>query len=91
MSELYFTFHAVARCIERGISEGQIVETVSTGAAQKSDDGKKVYSRGRMRVVVLYGSLVITAFRKSRRNPKRNIRKARQARRKEIQAFGVKK
>lgn len=82
MPELYFTFHAVARCIERGISEGQIIEAVTTGVPQKEHDGRKVYAKGRMRVVVVYGSLVITAFRKNRRNPKRNIRKARQEKKK---------
>lgn len=44
MPELYFTFHAVARCIERGISEGQIIEAVTTGVPQKEHDGRKVYA-----------------------------------------------
>lgn len=84
---LCFSFHAVKRCIERGISEQNIFETITLGQAIADDGDTAVYARGRMRVVVGSGALVITAYRERKRNPKRNIRKARKARRKMVMGW----
>ena len=79
---LSFSFHAVKRCLERGISEQNIFETVTLGKAIADDGDTAVYARGRMRVVVAEGVVVVTAYRELKRNPKRKIRKARQDSRK---------
>ena len=79
---LSFSFHAVARCLERGITERNVIETVRFGVCISDCDDRAVYARGRMRVVVTENALVITAYRERKNNPKRNIRKARKARRK---------
>lgn len=76
---LCFSFHAVKRCIERGISEQNIFETVTLGKAIADDGDTAVYARGRMRVVLGCGALVITAYRE--RNPKRRIQKKRKLQR----------
>ena len=75
---LCFSFHAVKRCLERGISEQNIFETVTLGKAIADDGDTAVYARGRMRVVLGSGALVITAYRERKRNPKRCIQKRRQ-------------
>lgn len=77
---LSFSSHAVKRCLERGISEQNIFETVTLGKAIADDGDTAVYARGRMRVVLGCGALVITAYRERKNNPKGNIRKARKAR-----------
>ena len=84
---LCFSFHAVKRCLERGISEQNIFETVTLGKAIADDGETAVFARGRMRVVLGYGALVITAYRERKNNPKRNIRKARKARRKMVMGW----
>lgn len=74
---LSYSFHAVARCLERGITERNVTETVRLGNRIADDGDKAVYARGRMRVVLLGGGLVITAYRQRKRNPKRCIQKRR--------------
>ena len=77
---LSYSFHAVRRCLERGITERNVTETVRFGVCISDRGDRAVYARGRMRVVLGCGGLVVTAFRQRRRNPKRSIRKARKAR-----------
>lgn len=79
--DIFFTFHAAKRCIERGISEQNIFETVTLGKAIADDGDTAVYARGRMRVVLGCGALVITAYRERKRNPKRRIQKKRKLQR----------
>lgn len=74
---LSFSFHAVARCLERGITERNVTDTVRFGVCISDSGDRTVYARGRMRVVVSYGSLVITAFRMRQFNPKRIMRERR--------------
>ena len=81
---LCYSFHAVARCLERGITEHKVVETVRYGVCISNSGDRAVYARGRMRVVVSGGVLIVTAFRQRRKNPKRNLRKSRKARRKAL-------
>ena len=81
---LSFSFHAVKRCLERGISEQNVRDTITRGNRIAHDGEKLVFARGRMRVVVTVGATVVTAYRERRNNPKRNIRKARKARRKAV-------
>ena len=78
MSEqLFYSFHAVARCLERGITERNVTETVRFGVCISDSGDRAVYARGRMRVVLGGGVLVVTAFRQRRKNPKRVIRERR--------------
>ena len=84
---LCFSFHAVKRCIERGISEQNIFETITLGQAIADDGDTAVYARGRMRVVVGSGALVITAYRERKRNPKRRIKKKRKMQRQVARAL----
>lgn len=78
MSEpLFYSFHAVARCLERGITERNVTETVRFGVCISDNGDRTVYARGRMRVVLGDGALVITAFRMRRLNPKRIMRERR--------------
>lgn len=74
---LYYSFHAAKRCMERGITERNVEDTVRLGNRIADDGDKAVYARGRMRVVLLGGGLVITAYRQRKRNPKRCIQKRR--------------
>ena len=74
---LSYSFHAVRRCLERGITEQNIMDTIVRGRRVAHDGEKLVFARGRMRVVVTESALVITAYRERKNNPKRNIRKAR--------------
>ncbi len=78
---IFFTLHAAKRCIERGITEQNIFETVTLGHALADDGDTTVYARGRMRVVLGSGALVITAYRERKRNPKRRIQKKRKMQR----------
>ena len=78
---LSYSFHAVRRCLERGITEQNIFETVTLGNAIADDGDTAVYARGRMRVVLGSGALVITAYRERKRNPKRRIKKKRKLQR----------
>lgn len=78
---LSYSFHAVRRCLERGITEQNIFETVTLGNAIADDGDTAVYARGRMRVVLGSGALVITAYRERKRNPKRRIQKKRKLQR----------
>lgn len=75
---LCYSFHAAKRCLERGITERNVEDTVRLGSRIADDGDRAVYARGRMRVVLLSGSLVITAYRQRKRNPKRCIQKRRQ-------------
>ena len=84
---LYFSFHAAKRCLERGITEQNIMDTIVRGKRVAHDGEKLVFARGRMRVVVTESALVITAYRERKNNPKRNIRKARKARRKAVMGW----
>jgi hypothetical protein len=79
---LHFSFHAAMRCIERGISEKAVLNTVLFGFLTAYYGTKVIYEHGRMRVVCTVTGEVITVFRKKRVNPKRNLRKARKERRK---------
>lgn len=74
---LSYSFHAVARCLERGITERNVEDTVRLGSRIADDGDRAVYARGRMRVVLWAGELVITAYRQKKRNPKRHIQKRR--------------
>ena len=74
---LCYSFHAVRRCLERGITEQNIMDTIVRGRRVAHDGEKLVFARGRMRVVLGCGGLVVTAFRQRRRNPKRVMRERR--------------
>ena len=74
---LFYSFHAAKRCLERGITERNVEDTVRLGNRIADDGDKSVFARGRMRVVLLGGGLVITAYRQRKRNPKRCIQKRR--------------
>ena len=74
---LYFSFHAAKRCLERGITERNVEDTVRLGNRIADDGEKALYARGRMRVVLFGNELVITAYRQKKRNPKRSIQKRR--------------
>lgn len=71
---LCYSFHAVTRCLERGITEHNVMETVRFGVCISDNGDRAVYARGRMRVVVCGEVLVVTAFRQRRKNPKRIMR-----------------
>lgn len=79
---LCYSFHAAKRCLERGITERNVEDTVRLGNRIADDGGRAVYARGRMRVVLWGGELVITAYRQKKRNPKRHIQKRRKLHRK---------
>lgn len=84
MSEtLCYSFHAARRCLERGITERNVTETVRFGVCVECKDGRSVYARGRMRVVLSDEAMVITAFRMRRHNPKRVMREKRKRLRRE--------
>lgn len=74
---LFYSFHAAKRCLERGITERNVEDTVRLGNCITDDGEKALYARGRMRVVLFGGELVITAYRQRKRNPKRCIQKRR--------------
>ena len=74
---LFYSFHAAKRCMERGITERHIEDTVRFGSTVFDDGEKALYARGRMRVVLLSGGLVVTAYRQRKRNPKRCLQKRR--------------
>ena len=76
---LCYSFHAVARCLERGISEQNILDTIVQGTRIAHSGEKLVFARGRMRVVVTVEAMVVTAYRERKRNPKRRIQKKRKA------------
>lgn len=86
-NHLSFSFHAVARCLERGITERNVMETVRLGVCISDSGDRAVYARGRMRVVVCDTVLIVTAFRQRRKNPKRIMRMARKARRKAVMGW----
>ena len=74
---LCYSFHAVRRCLERGITEQNIMDTIVRGKRVAHDGEKLVFARGRMRVILSGSGLVITAYRQKKRNPKRCIQKRR--------------
>ena len=77
LAELSFSFHAVKRCLERGISEKNVIDTVLLGNPVVDTGERAVFALGRMRVVIAEGILVVTAYRERKRNPKRRIQKKR--------------
>ena len=81
---LCYSFHAVARCLERGITERNVTETVRFGVCISDSGDRAVYARGRMRVVVSGEALVVTAFRQRRKNPKRIMRERRRRERRQL-------
>ncbi len=74
---LYYSSYAVERILERGILVHKIEETVRRGVCIFDSGDRAMYARGRMRVVLGSGALVITAFRMRRLNPKRIMREKR--------------
>ena len=84
---LSYSFHAVARCLERGITEHKVVETVRYGVCISNSGDRAVYARGRMRVVVSGGVLIVTAFRQRRKNPKRVMRERRKRERRYVRGM----
>ncbi len=74
---LSYSFHAAKRCLERGITERHVEDTVRLGNRIADGEEKAVFARGRMRVVLLTGGMVVTAYRLRRHNPKRHIQKRR--------------
>lgn len=78
---LPFSFHAARRCLERGITERQVEDTMTLGCPVRDTGDKLIYARGRMRVIVSDG-LIVTAYRKDKVNPKRRIQKRRKLLRK---------
>lgn len=74
---LAYSFHAAKRCLERGITERNVEDTVHLGSMIYDDGDKTVYARGRMRVVLLADNTVVTAYRQRKHNPKRRIQKRR--------------
>lgn len=69
--------HAAKRCLERGITERHVEDTVRLGEMVWEDGDKAAYARGRMRVIISCGGMVITAFRQKKHNPKRHIQRQR--------------
>lgn len=76
-TELFYSFHAAKRCLERGITERNILDTIRHGQVVWDNGEKSTYARGRMRVILSGSGLVITAYRQKKRNPKRCIQKRR--------------
>ena len=74
---IYLSHHAANRLMERGISEQHVLDTVRLGNMIADNGEKTLYARGRMRVVLLAGGLVVTAYRQRKHNPKRCIQKRR--------------
>lgn len=76
-----FTRHGAIRLMERGITRDDILDAVNRGQIiETSEDGKDMYALDRLRVVV--NNVVVTAYRVRKVSAKRNIRKARQEKRK---------
>ena len=69
--------HASRRCLERGITDRNIEDTVCLGDMVADDGERALYARGRMRVVLHKNGMVVTAYRLRRHNPKRHIQKRR--------------
>ena len=89
MSEpLCYSFHAITRCLERGITERNVTETVRFGVCVSDHGDRTVYARGRMRVVLGGDALVITAFRMRRLNPKRIMREKRKWQQRHARGLG---
>ena len=84
---LCYSFHAMKRCVERGISAKNVMDTITRGTRIANSGEKVVFARGRMRVVVTHEAMVVTAYRERRNNQKRNIRKAKKARRKLVMGW----
>ncbi len=82
MPDPIFTRHGAIRLMERGITREEITAAVNFGRIVEHSDGKAVYALERLRVVVSDGNVVVTAWRVRKVNAKRNIRKARQEKRK---------
>lgn len=82
MPDPVFTRHGAIRLMERGITREEVVAAVNFGRIVAHSEGKEVYALERLRVVVSDGKVVVTAWRERKLNVKRNIRKARQERRK---------
>jgi hypothetical protein len=75
--------HAVKRCIERGISDQQVLDTIRLGKIIRDDGQRALYALKRMRVSLAYCAMVVTVFREAPRpNPKRIIQKLRKQERK---------
>lgn len=79
---LCYSGHAVRRMMERGISVQQAEQTLEHGVLVVERKGTGTWARGRLRVVVSRGGMVITAWREKRNNPKRTIQKMKAQRRK---------
>ena len=77
-----YSGHAVRRMMERGISVQQTEQTLEHGVLVVERKGTGTWARGRLRVVVSRGGMVITAWRKKRYNPKRSLQKRRSKQRK---------
>ena len=69
--------HAAKRCLERGITTRNVEDTVLLGDRIEDNGERTVYARGRMRVVLSSGGMVITAYRQKKHNPKRHIQRRR--------------
>ena len=77
VAPLFFSLHAAKRCLERGISERHIEDALRLGSRVADDGDKVTYARGRLRVVMSGGGIVVTVYRRRKRNPKRCIQKRR--------------
>ena len=79
MPDPAYTMHAVERQTERVLSQKQIHDTMTYGRIIESYDGKDIYARDRLRVVVAKdGFRIVTAYREDKDwSAKRKIRKAR--------------
>ena len=66
---LSFTFHAARRCLERGITEQNVLDTIHLGDPVSGEAERTLFARGRMRVVIADGFLVVTAYRERKATP----------------------
>lgn len=87
-----FSAHAAQRMAEREISLKAIEETIAHGKPVPVDDGRTMYARGSLRVLINDHGMVVTSYRDTDPSPKRRLQKIRQAKckakRRERKAMG---
>jgi hypothetical protein len=87
MIDLSYTYHAMLRCIERGISEAAVHHTVANGELIQSFPDINIFGSDRIRVAVSQNGIVVTVYRVPKDNPKRKLRKIRKIKKQNLRSY----
>ncbi|MDR2893018.1 MAG: DUF4258 domain-containing protein [Deltaproteobacteria bacterium] len=74
---LVISLHAAKRCEQRQITINSVIVAISRGVCIETNERRRVFARGRLRVVLGHDGKIVTAWREDKTYPKRWSRERR--------------